>query len=258
MESRFIQIHKDKDYKFEKIICLVPSLTETIFDFNAGDRLIAATKFCIHPQKELSCIEKVGGTKTLDLEKIVRLKPDLVIANKEENTQKEIEYISQFFPVWLTDIKDLNDLSLFFEDLGIILNQREIASDYQQFIKEVESKKFESLDKNVAYLIWRKPYMSVGKDTYIHQMIGLMGLQSVTGNQVRYPEIHLDELISHSPDFLFLSSEPYPFKEKHILELDKFLPQTEIRLVDGEMFSWYGSRIKKAIPYFEKLYSQCK
>lgn len=243
----------------KRIISLVPSQSELLWDFGLRDELVGITKFCIHPHTMFTSLERVGGTKQLNLEKIRALKPDLIIANKEENEQSQIEELQKEFNVWISDIYNLKDALQMIQLVGDIVNKAEAA----HFLVEQISQTFKELKQHqgsVLYLIWRDPYMAVGKDTFIGDMLQRMGLyfdtlkeRSTTDNYDRYPTLSIEDIKTLNPKFIFLSSEPYPFKENHIAELQQHVPDSKIVLVDGELFSWYGSRLLHSAAYFNQI-----
>lgn len=240
-----------------RIISLVPSQTELLVDLGLKDRLAGITRYCVHPSGLTEEIPVVGGTKDPDLEKIHTLRPDLIIGNKEENDQAVIEKLSDHFPVWMSDIKNLQDAIEMILALGNITGTLLMA---ETMTRNIQSR-FDQLkngqrilnNKKTLYLIWRKPYMAVGPDTFIADMLRQCGLSPVPASRERYIELTAEQILSIAPDHIFLSSEPFPFAEKHLQELGSLCPLANIRLVDGEMFSWYGSRLLKAPVYFEKL-----
>lgn len=237
----------------KRIVSLVPSQTELLYDLGCGNRIVGQTLFCIHPKKYFKKATKIGGTKTPNIEKILALDPDLIIANKEENRLEDIQILQQKVPVWVSDIQTLNQSLDMINSIGSLLNlvekARKISNDIADNFKKIETQKL----KSCIYIIWKDPYISVGKDTFIHNMLQYAGFENLLKYKTRYPEIPIETLQQLSPDYVLLSSEPFPFKNKHIQELKSFLPTSEIILVDGEMFSWYGSRIQKAPKYFEAL-----
>jgi ABC-type Fe3+-hydroxamate transport system substrate-binding protein len=241
----------------KKIVSVVPSQTELLFDLGLTDEIAAVTKFCIYPKIQMLNKEKVGGTKSLGLEKIVQIAPDLILANKEENTQEEIELLAKKFPVWISDIKNLADSIAMMEAVGEITNTADCASNLSKSIetKFAALKPFKPL--RTVYLIWKKPFMAVNSDTFIHDMLGYAGFENATANSgLRYPDLSVDDLKAINPDVLLLSSEPFPFGEQHIAELAEILPSCSIHLVDGELFSWYGSRLLQSPEYFINLRKQ--
>jgi ABC-type Fe3+-hydroxamate transport system substrate-binding protein len=236
----------------QRIISLVPSLTETLIDAGLESKLIGRTKFCIHPAGVVHKIPVTGGTKNPKTDKILALHPDLIIANKEENRKEDIDTLAQTVPVYVSNIQNLRELTLFMEDMATIFPQSgaaEIKCRFEEFPKpDSNPKTFRS-----CYLIWKDPWMTIGGDTFIHHMMEYAGFTNIFGNLQRYPEITLETLKKANPELILLSSEPYPFKQRQLIELQAEFPVSKIRLVDGEMFSWYGTRILKAPSYFEAL-----
>ena len=248
------------NYPPKRIVSIVPSQTELLFDLGLDDEVIGITKFCIHPIEKFAAKTKIGGTKKLLIEKIRDLKPDLIIGNKEENTQGEVELLMQEFPVWMSDISNLEDAMKAISQIGELVN-REPEAAYLNHLINAGFTDLQTLavtkkiDKTFAYLIWKDPYMVAGKATFIDDILRKIGLNNVI-KQSRYPEIGLSQLQTLNPQLIFLSSEPYPFKQKHIDEIQEVMPNAKVILVDGEMFSWYGSRLVKAVQYFFEFQDQ--
>lgn len=237
----------------KRIISVVPSQTELLFYLGLDAEIVGITKFCIHPADKFKTVAKVGGTKQLNIDQIKLLKPDLIIANKEENEQSQIEELSHVCPVWISNINDLDEALAMISSVGALVNrQTEAESLRAEIIKRFSTFPFPQLNLRVAYLIWRKPYMIAARQTYINSLLEMCGLMNVF-DAARYPEVSIQELVLAKPDVIFLSSEPYPFKQKHIDEFLELLPQAKVILVDGEMFSWYGSRLLQAPAYFRTL-----
>jgi ABC-type Fe3+-hydroxamate transport system substrate-binding protein len=239
-----------------KIISLVPSQTELLFDLGLADAVAGITKFCVHPQEGFRSKPRVGGTKTVDIEKVKSLQPDLIIANKEENLKKQIEALSSIAPVWVSDVDTVDTACSMITSIGAITGTDIVAASMIQQIREgftTLRKHVWPLAPRVLYLIWRDPYMIVGSDTFIHDVLEHCGFTNCVAAQKRYPSITVEEMRQLKPDVVLLSSEPYPFKEKHIAEIQTLLPAAHIELVDGEMFSWYGSRMLQAVPYLKRL-----
>lgn len=238
----------------KRIVSVVPSQTELLYDLGLEEEVIGITKFCVHPETWFRNKTRIGGTKNLNIEKILSLQPDLIIANKEENTQEQIEALAPQAPVWVSDIANLNDALAMIAAVGAITGKpvkaQEIASNIKSGFGALHAS---AVAKRVAYLIWREPWMTVGGDTFISDIINRLGWTNVFGHRQRYPTTNLEEIAALKPNIVLLSSEPYPFKGKHIIELKAFLPEVDIQLVDGEMFSWYGSRLTKAASYLQSL-----
>ncbi len=237
----------------KRIISLVPSQTELLFDLGLENNIIGITKFCTHPKKKVKHLAKVGGTKSLSIKKIRNLNPDIIIANKEENDQNQIEELQKSFPVWTSDIGNLQDALDMILNLGKVTNKvREADRIVHDITLTFNSLNSISLNLRVAYFIWRKPYMVAGKGTFINDILQKSGLTNVFELE-RYPEIYAGTLVEAMPDVVFLSSEPYPFKERHIDEFKLLLPNSIIKIVDGEMFSWYGSRLLQTPNYLQQI-----
>lgn len=248
----------------KRIISLVPSQTELLFDLGLNQEIIGITKFCIHPNEKVKSKEKIGGTKNLNLEKILFLQPDLIIGNKEENEKYQIEFLQSRFPVWMSDIVTLEDSYEMIHQVGLITNTpiqakkliSTIKNNFNSFSPIIKSTNHQ-ITQSIAYLIWQNPYMCAGSNTFVNTILELIGFKNVFANKTsRYPETTTEELKQLQPNYIFLSSEPFPFKEKHIQELQKICPQAKIMLVDGEAFSWYGSRLQHTPKYLQNLLSE--
>jgi ABC-type Fe3+-hydroxamate transport system substrate-binding protein len=237
-----------------RIISLVPSQTELLYYLGLEKEVVGITKFCIHPAHWYRNKIRVGGTKTIDNQILMSLSPDLIIANKEENMRSHIEALAADFPVWVTDVNNLEDALQMISDVGQLTNRQKEA---RLLVQEI-GLRFSSLNQSppipACYLIWKEPYMAAGADTFINDMMEKSGFQNVFSNKTRYPEVTIDEICAAAPRIIMLSSEPYPFAEKHIEELQHNLPGIKCVLVDGELFSWYGSRLLQAPAYFKKIY----
>ncbi|RZS96102.1 ABC transporter substrate-binding protein [Cecembia calidifontis] len=234
----------------QRIVSLVPSQTELLVDLGLEERLVGLTKFCVHPQRLKKQKTIIGGTKNFHFDKIEALQPDLIIGNKEENYQKGIELLAEKYPVWMSDISTLEDALEMMKGIGEITGTTAKAKELIHVIS-LEMASLSQRNKGSAvYLIWKDPVMAAGTQTFIHYMLGKAGFTNLV-QEPRYPELSMEDLKNLSPDFLLLSSEPFPFKQKHIDEFAAHLPQTQVQLVDGEMFSWYGSRLRYFREYVE-------
>ena len=246
----------------KRIVSLVPSQTELLYDLGLEENIVGITKFCVHPFHFKSTKKIIGGTKNVHIEKIRLLQPDIIIANKEENTQEIVEQLATICPVWVTDIITLEDNLKMIADFGLLFNKRTEAqkwtdkinfaqNDFLEFIKNKDVQK-------VAYFIWANPYMVAGNNTFINEMLKLNNFQNVyESRDERYPEIIIQKMrIQGDPDVVLLSSEPFPFTDEHAFELGRFTHHAKTIFVDGEMFSWYGSRVVKAFDYFKKLHQR--
>ena len=238
-----------------RIVSLVPSQTELLFDLGLGAKVVGVTKFCIHPAEARTTATVVGGTKNFDFKKIAALKPDLIIGNKEENDQAGIEQLAAQYPVWLSDISTLPEALDMIRRVGFIAG----AKDQAAVMAAKIDASFAALapaaapPTSVAYFIWRKPYMVAATGTFIDDMLRRTGFVNAFAGRARYPEISAEDLVAAAPARIFLSSEPYPFAEKHLAELQALCPAARVEIVDGELFSWYGSRLRQSAAYFSQL-----
>ena len=248
------------DFPPKRIVSLVPSQTELLFELGLNTEIVGITKFCIHPEEKVQGKSKIGGTKKLDLEKIRSLKPDLIIGNKEENERADIEELEKEFPVWMSDIFNLEDALDMITQVGELTNRSPEAGYLVHLItagfKDLQQLALEKrISQSVLYMIWKKPLMSSGRNTFIDDVLRKIGLTNVL-ETTRYPMLETYMLTRLKPDLVFLSSEPYPFKEKDVEQFQELLPNSRVLIVDGEMFSWYGSRLVKAVEYLFNLQNQ--
>ncbi len=241
-----------------RIVSLVPSQTELLFDLGLEDAVVGITRYCVHPHSWFVGKSRVGGTKNIDFSSIRSLNPNLILANREENSREQVDALAGNYPVWVSDIHNLGEALHMIECLGILTGTREQAG---LLCTEIATA-FSRLDglpvlaeplKRAAYLIWQKPYMAAGGDTFISDMMHRCGLENIFGSKTRYPEVTLEQIRANRCGLLLLSSEPFPFGEKHIDLIRVALPDTRIILVDGKMFSWYGSRLRLSVSYLMQL-----
>lgn len=238
----------------QRIISLVPSQSEFLWDIGIREELVGITKFCIHPEEMYRNVDRVGGTKDLSINKIRALNPDLIIGNKEENDELQIKALQKEFNVWMSDIITVDDSMQMMKSLGELLNREK---EVRELIIEIEISMVAIKNlfkgKSVAYFMWNEPYMLAANMTFINSIIQHIGLENVMEGKNRYPITTQEDLKLLKPDYCFLSSEPFPFKQKHVDDLKQILPNSKIVLVDGEMFSWYGSRLKFLGTYMRDL-----
>jgi ABC-type Fe3+-hydroxamate transport system substrate-binding protein len=240
-----------------RIVSLVPSQTELLYDLGLESEVVGITKFCIHPAHWFRSKTRIGGTKQLRLELIRELQPDLILANQEENEKDQVEELARQFPVWVSRVKDLQTALEMIVQVGKMTGREqkagrlaaEIASAFGSLLPA-------SRPLRAAYLIWKDPWMSVGGDTFIHAMLQKAGFENVFADRLRYPVIRPEELQELGCEVVFLSSEPYPFREQHLNEMEALLPGKRVLIADGEIFSWYGSRMLRAPAYFNLLRQQ--
>ena len=242
-----------------RIVSLVPSQTELLCDLGLEPNIVGITKFCVHPFQLKSTKTIVGGTKKVHYEKIRLLNPDIIVCNKEENTLEMVIKLREICPVWVTNIISIEDNFKMIADFGKLFNKRTEAqkwndklafalADFCQFVADKPIRK-------AAYFIWKNPYMAAGSDNYINEMLKLNHFENIYENKSRYPEVEIKKIrLEGDPDLVFLSSEPYPFKEEDAFEIGRFTHHAKTVFVDGEMFSWYGSRMLKTLDYFRRLH----
>jgi len=237
-----------------RIVSLVPSQTELLYDLGLNEAVVGITKFCVHPNEWFRTKKRVGGTKTVHIDIVTSLQPDLIIANKEENVKEQIEKLAALYPTWVSNIQTIDEGLHMINAVGTLVNRQELATAITTDIRSgFSALKAAAKPKRVAYFIWRNPWMCAGGDTFISDVIGKMGWINVLQHVPRYPEIAPEQLKDLQADLVLLSSEPYPFKQAHIEEIKNIIPAAKVMLVDGEMFSWYGSRMLKAVKYLESL-----
>jgi ABC-type Fe3+-hydroxamate transport system substrate-binding protein len=246
------------DTIYSRMVSLVPSQTELLYDLGLEEEVVGITKFCVHPAKLNKTKARIGGTKNVNIAAIHRIQPNLIIANKEENVKEQVEELAQTFDVLVTDVNNLQDALAMIRTIGQITGKQARAMSLADAINQAFDKLILAIDSKrkikTAYLIWKNPYMAAGGGTFINNMTQHCGMVNIFTNVNRYPKISLDEL--RDCELILLSSEPYPFKEKHADEIRAAIPNARIILADGEMFSWYGSRLLKAAHYFENLHKK--
>lgn len=255
--SRVLEIEKTP----KRIICLVPSLTELLIDLGLEDFIVGITKFCVHPEYLKQTKTIVGGTKSIHVDALKALNPDIILCNKEENSKEIVKVCEEIAPTHVSDIYTIDDTLELIKMYGTLFSVESKAleiiekintelSGFKVFIKNKELKK-------VAYFIWRNPWMAAGNSTFINHLLQLNKFENIYQHIERYPEINLEEMkLNTQLNIIFLSSEPYPFKKEHAAELEKYTHNAKVIFVDGELFSWYGSRLLKAFDYFKTLHKR--
>jgi len=245
----------------KRIVSLVPSQTELLCDLALENELVGVTKFCVHPFHLKSTKTVVGGTKKVDFDKIIALNPDFILCNKEENSYELLPELEKIAPTYFSNVNTIQDAIDLILRLGSIFNRRTEAdnlahkiefklNDFKEFIAAKPTRK-------VAYFIWAKPWMVVGNDTYINEMLALNKFENIYGNMSRYPKIEINKIRHEGdPDVVILSSEPFPFKDEHAMEIASYTNRSITVFGDGEMFSWPGSRMLLAFDYFKELHKK--
>jgi len=242
----------------KRIVSLVPSQTELLYDLGLGNQIAGITRFCVHPRNAFTPKMRIGGTKSVKTDLVRQLQPDLIIANKEENVKDQVEELRRDYPVWTSDINNLEDAYDMMAAIGHLTGTEPEAAQIIDTIKAGFAQLSPAAvpPHRTAYLVWQKPFMTIGGDTFIHDMLQRCGFINIFAHHLRYPEITPEELQAAQCDLLLLPSEPFPFKEKHVKEWEQRLPDAKVLLTDGEMFSWYGSRLLLAPEYFRRLQEQ--
>ena len=241
----------------QRIVSLVPSQTELLFHLGLDSEIVGVTKFCVHPAERVKSIERVGGTKQLKLDTIEHLQPDLIIGNKEENERDDILKLADSYPVWMSDVLTLDDALDMIRSVGQVVAKARAADELAAQI-ETAFAELRPLTRplRVGYFIWQQPFRVAGQNTFINDMLGRCGMENAfANNDGRYPEVTADEVRAAKLDAILLSSEPFPFKEQHRAAFAEQFPDVPVHLVDGEMFSWYGSRMLLAVDYLRELLS---
>lgn len=242
-----------------RIISLVPSLTELLCDLGLAGQIVGVTKFCVHPENIRQKSTVIGGTKKVHLDECMALKPDFVLASKEENIEHQVNFFQEKgIVVYTSDIKVFDDLKDLVNDLGQIFQieskAQRLSSTIDDHLKQLKNFQLKK-DISATYLIWKDPYMAAGGDTFISHMLAMTGIDNALAHEKRYPTVSVETLKEKSGDVILLSSEPFPFKASHVEEIAG-LTGKKVILVDGEFFSWYGSRILHMKDYLKQLTSQ--
>lgn len=254
------QLHRELIFKEspKRIVSLVPSQTELVCDMGLETYIVGITKFCVHPKHLKEHKKIVGGTKEVHYDRIKALNPDIILCNKEENTLEMIQQLEKIAPVHISDIYTIADCLELIAMYGRLFSKEEKS---QEIILKIETKLENFIDYikeqpklTTAYFIWKKPWMVAAKGTFIDALLTLNKFDNYYGHLDRYPEIEMIEGENESVDLVLLSSEPFPFKEKHREVMRNYFPQAKIIVADGEAFSWYGSRLLKAFDYFKLLH----
>ena len=245
-----------------RIVSLVPSITELLFDLDLGAQVVGRTGFCIHPRERLRDVPKVGGTKDVDLDRLRALAPTHVIVNIDENRREQVAAMREFVPhVVVTHPNAPEDNAALFRLIGGLFD-RAPAAEALCAALDVELAQCAPLRaqlpaERVLYLCWREPWMSVASDTYIARTLAAVGWQVLHGpgghaGAARYPQVDLDACVPQVERVL-LSSEPFPFTARHVEELAARFPRVAVQLIDAEMTSWYGSRAVAGLHYLRAL-----
>jgi ABC-type Fe3+-hydroxamate transport system substrate-binding protein len=241
----------------QRVVSLVPSITEALVAYGVGDRLVGRTEFCVEPAGKVEHVGTVGGTKTLDVDAIAALKPDLVIASAEENEQSQVEsLIASGMTVYVIEPRTVQQALVMLADVarmtGVTARALPAISEASRTLAQIKRE----AESSVRFFcpIWRRPYMAAGPDTYIHDLLeSCGGLNVFRDRSEHYPEVEMSEVAARDPEVILLPDEPYPFAEKHLPEIRSSLADTtavredRVHLVDGKLLCWYGPRINAAL-----------
>ncbi len=236
-----------------RIVSLVPSHVELLAHLGLDEEVVGITRYCIHPKGWTARKTIVGGTKKARASIIAELKPDLILANKEENTQKDVQTLETIAPVYVTDIYTLEDSLTMIQNVGALVGHRDAAHTLAATIQQAFAALPAFEPRRALYLIWRNPWMAAARNTFIDDIMARGGLHNALHPQTRYPQLTEEQLDALAPEILLLSSEPYPFAPQHLEELTQRFPTSRVCLIDGEMFSWYGNRMAHAPAYLQRL-----
>lgn len=239
----------------ERIVSLVPSQTELLAYLGLDDTVVGITKFCVEPPSWRTGKKIIGGTKKVNIRDVLALTPDLVLANKEENTEADITALAQHVPVWVSDVSTLQDALEMIKSVGQMTHTTDVAMDLVHQVRAGFSAVSHITKADALYLIWMDPWMGAASGTFIDAMMTHVGLNNVLSGQLRYPELSESVIRELNPELILLSSEPFPFASRHLELLQSWMPDTQIRLVDGTYFSWYGSRLLNAPGYFSSIFT---
>lgn len=238
-----------------RIVSLVPSLTETVCDLGAAERLVGCTQYCSSPRRPVHRLRRVGGTKSLEKESIARLAPDLILCNGEENRAEDIRWLGHRFPVLESLPTGVEDAATVVRELGERLGNR---GEAESLMLEIEAQMLRSQVAEIGsrpvrvfYPIWQQPWIGVNRDTYVHDLLARAGAENVCADrEARYPVVAPDELAGLQPDLVLLPSEPFAFTEAHREQLLRdrvFGPEVQVLMVDGRDFCWHGSRTGRGL-----------
>jgi ABC-type Fe3+-hydroxamate transport system substrate-binding protein len=244
-----------------RIVCLVPSITELLFDLGLGDQIVGRTGFCFHPKARVRTVPKVGGTKDFDLEKIQALAPTHLIVNVDENPRERVDAAREFVPniIVTHPLGPLDNIDLY-RLLGAIFNRQQEADELSVRFDRVYRNAVEATchlaGERVLYVIWKNPWMTVSRDTYIARTLAAVGWNQVqVESEARYPEVDIRSMLA-SVDRVLLSSEPYAFRTRDVAEVESMASggsRPLVSIIDAEMTSWYGSRAIAGMKYMAQL-----
>lgn len=245
------------NYPPKLIVSTVPSITELLYDLGFDNEVVGVTNYCNFPKNWKKTKTIIGGTKRLNYDKIIALKPDLIIGSKEENIKPQVEKIAKEIPFFISNVESIESNNDFVLKLGKLLNTEkkaeQIVDKTTLLVENIRLNRGEHR-KKVAYLIWRNPFMVAGDNTFINSVLNILGYENVfLDRKGRYPTVLINDIKEANVDEILLSSIPFPFNKLHQQELLMHLPNVKITFVDGEIFSYFGSHLSKSEEYLKGL-----
>ncbi len=231
-----------------RIISLCPSVTYSLIKLGCRNQLAGRTKYCIHPKADVAGIPVIGPVQGFSMDAVHALNPDLILAVKEENAKDEVLKLSELYPVFVFDVKDVRQNAAHLLKLGLLCGREEEAAEIVRSFprKAMPKKSLQSL-----YLIWKDPWMGVGTKSYTGSVLSFFGLPQYSHFTEAYPKLSGQDF--RGADLIMLSSEPFPFQEHHRKELQALYPDKKIILVEGEMFCWFGASFANTEAYLESV-----
>jgi ABC-type Fe3+-hydroxamate transport system substrate-binding protein len=245
----------------ERIVSLVPSLTETLFALGVGERVVGRTRYCTQPPRAVGRVVKIGGTKKVNVERVLELEPDLIVAVKEENGKKDVEALAGAgVPVFIGAPETVDEAVRMLRDLAERVEAplaEDVLVPVERVAERLRIRTRRGSRRRVFVPIWKGPYMGVGSDTYVHDVLRASGGENVCGGATRYPVVTLEEIESLRPEVILLPDEPYPFSAEDLpgfYALDvPAAKEDRIHLVDGKLLTWYGPRMAGSLPQISAL-----
>ena len=240
-----------------RIVSLIPSTTELLCALGLADALVGVTVYCVEPRDVVRGKARVGGEKDPDLAAIRALAPDLVVANVEENRREDVDALrAAGIPVWVTYPRTVAEGLAMIRELGEVTGVRDRArallDTLEPLYAAARGRAARRAPVSVFYPIWRQPWMTIGADTYVHDLLATCGGANVFADLARYPTITLDDMAARGPEVILLPDEPFRFRRAHLRDFDAFAGVPAVRdgrihLVDGKPFSWHGPRLAEAL-----------
>jgi ABC-type Fe3+-hydroxamate transport system substrate-binding protein len=247
----------------ERIVSLVPSLTEALFAFGAGTRVVGRTRYCLWPPRAVGKVPTVGGTKKVDVPRLLELEPDLVVAVREENSRENVERIQEAgVPVFVGAPESVEGALWLLRELARVVEAprtEAVLGPIERVYGRLRERVEPANSRRLFVPIWKNPYMSVGSDTYAHDVLETCGGENVCGGSTRYPVFTLEEVEAAQPEIVLLPDEPYPFSAEDLEDfyaLDIPAAHSDrIHLVDGKLLTWYGPRMASSLTQLAALLS---